>query len=77
MAHKTISISEQAYGALAREKRGNESFTETILRITSEQGKASTLLRVIEELPKDEELARNVESAMKRMRRARIRRVTL
>jgi predicted CopG family antitoxin len=41
MATKTISITEEAYEALQREKKGKESFTDTILRITKKSGKVS------------------------------------
>jgi len=39
MATKTISVTDEAYMALLREKKGEESFTETILRITARSGK--------------------------------------
>lgn len=39
MGTKTISITEEAYNALLREKIYGESFTETILRITKKTGK--------------------------------------
>jgi predicted CopG family antitoxin len=39
MGTKTISIKEEAYEALLREKINKESFTETILRITKKSGK--------------------------------------
>ena len=39
MATKTISITQEAYEALLREKMNKESFTETILRITKKTGK--------------------------------------
>jgi predicted CopG family antitoxin len=39
MGTKTISITEEAYDALLREKVNKESFTETILRITKKSGK--------------------------------------
>jgi len=35
MAHKTLTISEEAYEALAALKKERESFTELIKRITS------------------------------------------
>lgn len=41
MATKNISITEDAYKALQREKRESESFTETILRLTQRTGKLS------------------------------------
>lgn len=39
MAHKTLTISEEAYKLLAEEKLEGESFTETIKRIIRERGK--------------------------------------
>jgi predicted CopG family antitoxin len=39
MATKTISIKEEAYEALLHEKKNEESFTDTILRITKKSGK--------------------------------------
>jgi predicted CopG family antitoxin len=41
MGTKTISITDEAYEALVREKKSKESFTETILRITKKSGKIS------------------------------------
>ncbi len=35
MAHKTLTISEEAYEALAALKKEGESFTDLILRITA------------------------------------------
>ena len=39
MATKTISITQEACEALLREKMDNESFTDTILRITKKSDK--------------------------------------
>jgi len=39
MGTKTISIKEEAYEALLREKIDKESFTDIILRITQKSGK--------------------------------------
>ncbi|MGQ9515567.1 MAG: antitoxin VapB family protein [Thermoproteota archaeon] len=77
MAHKTITISEEAYRELARIKRENESFTEVILRLTSERGSAKALLSYLERVGSSEELARNVESVMERTRNVRLHKVTL
>ena len=41
MGTKTISITDEAYLALKREKTNKESFTDTILRITKKSGKLS------------------------------------
>jgi predicted CopG family antitoxin len=38
---KDISITDEAYNALLREKRENESFTQTILRLAGKTGKLS------------------------------------
>jgi predicted CopG family antitoxin len=39
MGTKTITITEKAYEALAREKRENESFSEVIARLTGGAGR--------------------------------------
>jgi predicted CopG family antitoxin len=39
MGTKTITITESAYKALAREKRADESFSEVIARLTKEAGR--------------------------------------
>ncbi|MBI2971390.1 MAG: antitoxin VapB family protein [Candidatus Aenigmarchaeota archaeon] len=39
MATKTISIMEEAYEALLREKNKGESFTDVILRLAERRGK--------------------------------------
>jgi predicted CopG family antitoxin len=39
MVTKTISIKQEAYEALLREKINKESFTDTILRVTRKSGK--------------------------------------
>jgi len=77
VAHKNITISEEAYSALAMRKKENESFTDVILRVTSDRGKASSLLKLVESWSPDEDLARKIESAMKRTRKAKLRRVRL
>lgn len=41
MTIKNISITGAAYESLKREKRGNESFTEVILRLTHTRGNLS------------------------------------
>ncbi len=73
MGHKTITISDDAYDALARSKKGEESFTKVILRLTSERTGAGALLKHIESSPADEELASRVEEAMRRTRRAQLK----
>jgi predicted CopG family antitoxin len=39
MGTKTISITQEAYEALLRQKKDKESFTDTILRIAKKSGK--------------------------------------
>jgi predicted CopG family antitoxin len=41
LTSKNISITEEAYEALQREKGSEESFTEAILRLTRKRGKLS------------------------------------
>jgi len=41
LTSKNISITEEAYEALQREKASGESFTEAILRLTRKRGKLS------------------------------------
>jgi predicted CopG family antitoxin len=43
MASKNISITDEAYEALQRQKKNNESFTQIILRLTQGTGKLSDL----------------------------------
>jgi predicted CopG family antitoxin len=38
---KTITVTREAYEALAREKRSNESFSDVIIRLTSMKAKLS------------------------------------
>ncbi len=73
LAHKTITISEDAYRALTKLKKGKESFTEAILRLTSGRGDAASLLNYLEHLPPSIELAETIETVMKRTRRAALR----
>jgi predicted CopG family antitoxin len=77
MAHKTITISEEAYRELAKIKGEKESFTDAILRLTSERGSAKALLSYLERVGPSEELARNVGLACGRTRRAGLRRMSL
>ncbi len=76
MAHKTITISEEAYEALARMKNTSESFTEVILRLTT-KGNAQTVLEFVKKLPNSEDLANNIEVAMKRARKAKLKKIRL
>jgi predicted CopG family antitoxin len=64
MMHKTITISEEAYEALARMKSENESFTEAILRLVKKKEKG-TLLDYVKSLEPDEEFAELLEEVVK------------
>ena len=74
MAHKTLTISEEAYNALSNLKSQNESFTEVILRL-SKQREIGRLSDFVKKLAPDRELADNVEKASRRLRKAKLRKV--
>jgi predicted CopG family antitoxin len=76
MAHKTLTISEEAYQALNSLKDRNESFTDVILRL-SKQRERGTLSELIKRIAPDKELADKVEEASRRMRKTKLRKVTL
>ena len=44
MGVKTLTITEEAYQLLAREKKTKESFSEVIKRLTNERGKLTDSL---------------------------------
>ncbi|MBI5797790.1 antitoxin VapB family protein [Candidatus Woesearchaeota archaeon] len=77
MATKTITVTVEAYKALAAMKQKNESFSQTILRV----GKRRPLSDFFGILSKDEgeELKRNVELARRNRissRKKRIEKIT-
>jgi len=55
MGTKTISIKDEAYKALIREKTGNESFSDIILRIAKKSGKVSDCFGTWKMSDKEEE----------------------
>jgi predicted CopG family antitoxin len=63
MAHKTLTISEEAYDALARVKGKDESFTKVILRLTGKKTKGN-LLEYIRSISPDYELADRLEKVL-------------
>lgn len=62
MAHKTITISEEAYKALARIKNEKESFTDVILRIAGIKTKKKQLVTWLESSETNEDLAQAIEN---------------
>ena len=58
-----MTISEEAYEALARMKKERESFTEAILRLT-EKNEKGTLLDYVLSLDPDEEFAEELEKVV-------------
>jgi len=64
MAHKTITISEEAYEALAGVKAAKESFTDVILKIVKKR-KEGTLLDYVRSIEPDEEFAKTLEDVVK------------
>lgn len=71
MAHKTLTISEEAYDALARLKAQNESFTEVILRLAKKRASRS-LLDYLRSMPPDEELADLLEGVLAERERVKL-----
>jgi predicted CopG family antitoxin len=72
MAHKTLTISEEAYNALARTKGKDESFTKAILRITKKKA-AGNLLEYVRSFSPDEELASAIEKVVEKRSKTRLR----
>ncbi len=72
MAHKTLTVSEEAYNALARLKSKDESFTKVILRLARKRAKGN-LLDYIRSMPPDEELAMKVERVLEKRSLVRLR----
>jgi len=62
MAHKTITISEEAYNLLKDNKRENESFTEVIKRILSRKKNKEDLIEWLSGNKDLSDLADSVES---------------
>jgi len=74
MAHKTLTISDEAYAALARLKERRESFTDVILRLTA-KARRGTLLDYVRSMQPDEEFAENLEQVVQNRERSRVRTV--
>jgi predicted CopG family antitoxin len=63
MRHKTLTVSEEAYQALARLKKERESFTQVILRLTDKKERG-TLLDFVRSLEPDEGFAQELEKVV-------------
>jgi len=68
VAHKTITIPEEAYEALARAKGKKESFTYAILRIVKRR-QEGTLLDYVRSIEPDEEFAKTLDDIVKERKR--------
>jgi len=74
MAHKTLTISEEAYSALYRLKSRGESFTEVILRLTTKT-KRGSLLDYVRSIEPDVEFAKTLQGIVDCRERTRVRNV--
>lgn len=72
MAHKTLTISEEAYDALAQLKGKDESFTKVILRLARRRS-SGDLLDYVRSMPPDEGLASAVERVLEKRKFIRLR----
>jgi predicted CopG family antitoxin len=71
MAHKTLTISVEAYNALSRIKSKDESFTKVILRLAEKKSK-DNLLDYVRSFSPDNELADRLEKVLKKRNSIRI-----
>jgi predicted CopG family antitoxin len=72
MTRKSLTISAEAYNALARTKGKDESFTKVILRLTRKKA-AGNLLDYVRSLSPDEELASAIEKVLEKRSKIRLR----
>ncbi len=63
MPHKALTISEEAYNALARLKSKDESFTKVILRLAAKKTRGN-LLDYVRSFAPDNELADRLEKVL-------------
>lgn len=73
MATKTITITLDAYKRLRSKKASNESFTDIILKLTRKKD----TLAYIRSMKPSTELADNIEKAMRKTRKEKLREVDL
>jgi predicted CopG family antitoxin len=70
MPTRSLTVKEEAYQALKAMKKENESFTDVILRLTSQKGNARRLLEAMKnEEFRSPELADKVEEASREFRK--------
>ena len=74
MAHKTLTISEEAYKRLLKEKATHESFTDVVIKLTTKKRKLSDVMK---ELGTDKDLADSIEKIYKERKNFKIRDVEL
>ena len=72
MAHKTLTISEEAYNALAQLKSKDESFTKVILRLAERRSRGN-LLDYVRSFAPDNELADRLEKVLEKRSSVRLR----
>ncbi len=72
MAHRTLTVSEEAYNALARLKLKDESFTKVILRLARKKEKGN-LMDYVRSLPPDRKLAAKLERVLEKRSLVRLR----
>lgn len=68
MAFKTISLSDEAYKGLSREKLGGESFSGAILRLVAARGAVMSYAGAWNDLPEAE--IKRMKSSIAEMRRS-------
>lgn len=71
MAHKTLTVSEEAYNALARLKSKDESFTKVILRLARKRERGN-FLEYMRSISPDHELADSLEKVLEKRKRIRL-----
>jgi predicted CopG family antitoxin len=73
VTRKSLTISEEAYNALAQRKSKNESFTKVILRLARQQTKTKgNLLDFVRSMGPDNELADRIEDVLKKRPKIRL-----
>ncbi|MGM0405782.1 MAG: antitoxin VapB family protein [Thermoplasmatota archaeon] len=68
MTSKNVSLKEETYELISREKLPGESFSDTIERLVKRRGKLMDAVKSWDEVDKDEvdEIEENIEKARKK-----------